>query len=73
MKIEGVFGRLPRLDTERLLLRKIKPWDEADMYACCSDPQVTRYTSWSAHPDPEYTRCFIEWLTLAYSRSHLEF
>ncbi len=67
MKIEDVFAKLPRLETDRLLLRKIEPWDEADMYAYCADPEVSRYTSWSAHPGIDYTRSFIEWLTGKYN------
>jgi RimJ/RimL family protein N-acetyltransferase len=36
------FADLPELETERLLLRKMRPDDAGTMFACASDPGVTR-------------------------------
>ncbi len=50
--------------TDRLLLRKIRSEDDRDMFEqWASDPQVTRYLTWSAHQSIEDTHRIIEmWL-----------
>jgi [ribosomal protein S5]-alanine N-acetyltransferase len=37
------------LKTDRLLLRQLSMDDAADVFAYASDPEVTKYTSWSTH------------------------
>ena len=44
--------RFPRLETERLLLRKIVPSDAAALYAIFSDDEVTRYYDLGTMTDP---------------------
>ena len=44
--------RFPRLETERLLLRKIVPGDAAALYAIFSDDEVTRYYDLGTMTDP---------------------
>ena len=39
----GVFADLPELETERLLLRRMRLDDAQAMFAYASDPEVTRY------------------------------
>ena len=39
----GVFANLPELETERVLLRKLRLDDARAMFAYASDPEVTRY------------------------------
>jgi [ribosomal protein S5]-alanine N-acetyltransferase len=46
----GVFADLPELETERLLLRKMRLDDAQAMFAYASDPEVTRYVLWETHP-----------------------
>jgi len=41
VNVEDVFGNLPTLETERLLLRKLSLDDVRNMFAYGSDPQVT--------------------------------
>ncbi len=41
-----VFADLPDLETERLLLRKMRLDDAKAMFASASDPEVTRYVLW---------------------------
>jgi len=52
------------IETERLILRKIRMEDAQDMFtnwAC--DPEVTRYLTWPAHARIETTRAIIDmWL-----------
>ncbi len=57
-------GLLPRqffsLTTERLLLRELRLTDAPDIFAYASDPEVCRYTLWSAHRSLADTKRFIE-------------
>ena len=39
----GIFRDLPELETERLLLRKMRLDDAEAMFVYASDPEVTRY------------------------------
>jgi ribosomal-protein-alanine N-acetyltransferase len=46
MNIEDVFGDLPTLYTERLILRKFRLEDAKDVFEYASDPEVsTRSTN----------------------------
>lgn len=60
MKIEEVFGDLPELNTPRLLLRKLKADDAADMFEYASDPEVAREVTWGAHRTIEDSRGFLD-------------
>lgn len=61
----ALFSNMPTLETERLLLRKMRPSDRSDMfeYACRDD--VTRYLVWQPHFDEDYT---LQYLTYIESR-----
>jgi ribosomal-protein-alanine N-acetyltransferase len=59
MEIQDIFGDLPTLETERLILRKLKPDDAADIFAYASDSEVARYTTWQPHASIENSREFI--------------
>ena len=61
-----VFSNIPTLETERLILRKIKIDDVDDMYEYSKNPEVTRYLVWSPHPDKEYTFEYISYLQSRY-------
>ena len=41
-----IFTDLPELETEHLLLRRIRLDDAEAMFAYASDPEVTRYVLW---------------------------
>ena len=45
----GIFRDLPELETERLLLRKMRLDDAEAMFAYASDPEVTRYVLFETH------------------------
>lgn len=49
MHSDGIFGDLPQLETERLILRKLTPDDASDVFAYASDPEVTKYLLWNTH------------------------
>ena len=63
---KGIFKRMPRIQTERLLLRKIKMIDAQDMYDYASRPEVTRYLLWYEHPDLSYTKRYIAYVDTQY-------
>ncbi len=51
------------LNTARLILRRFTPDDAEDMYRnWASDPEVTRFLTWSCHSSPEASRALLlEW------------
>lgn len=61
-----MFSRMPKLETERLLLRPMRVSDAADMFAYAKDPEVTRYLLWRPHPNIEHTRAYLEYLAGRY-------
>ena len=56
---EGTYSDLPKIETERLILRKITKQDVPDMYAYCSDPEVTRFVTWNPHQSLADTEAFV--------------
>lgn len=65
--MEAVFRDLPALETSRLLLRKIRLSDAADIFAFASDPAVARYTTWPPHPTVAATEAFVRELLQRYA------
>lgn len=59
MPNDNPFRNLPDLETERLLLRRLRPDDAPDMFKYASDPQVALYTTWEAHQSVEDSAAFI--------------
>ena len=57
-----IFSKMPELETPRLILRRMKVSDSADMYDYARRPEVTRYLLWRPHTDVEYTRRYLEYL-----------
>ncbi len=60
MEIEDIFGNLPHLETERLILRKMTLDDAKDMFEYASDPEVVKYTLWDNHKSVEDSREFLK-------------
>lgn len=61
-----LFGRLPKIRTERLILRAARMSDADDMYEYCRDPKVARYVLWDAHTSIHQTRNYIRFLIRQY-------
>lgn len=59
--IEALFSNLPALETERLWLRKLTRKDVHDMFEYTSDPEISLYTTWTAHQTIDDTMRFIEY------------
>lgn len=47
---------IPKLETDRLILRPININDLADMYEYASDDEVTKYLTWPTHKSIETTK-----------------
>lgn len=63
LRCQDVFGDLPVLRTQRLILRTASEQDVDDLFEAASDPEVARYTSWEPHTSPEVSRAVIgRWL-----------
>jgi ribosomal-protein-alanine N-acetyltransferase len=65
---ELVFRGNPQLETERLVLRKLKPQDEGDIFEYASDDEVTRFLSWATHKSVEDARSFISFTLGRYEK-----
>lgn len=70
MKNGDILANLPTLETERLILRKLREEDEEDRghFRYASDPEICRYTSWHSHRSREDTRAFLQNLLDGYRR-----
>ena len=64
--IYNIFTNMPKLETERLLLRKMCLDDTDDMYEYSKDPEVTKYLSWSPHESKAYTYDYLMYLQNRY-------
>ncbi|MCU9614810.1 GNAT family N-acetyltransferase [Caldibacillus lycopersici] len=59
MTEDQIYANIPILETERLILRKLKEEDLQDMHAYGSDEQVSKYVSWDTHQSLEDTKRFL--------------
>ena len=60
------FSRLPRVETPRLVLRRITMGDAQDLFAYSQDPEVARHVLWRAHKSIWDTRGYIRWIQQQY-------
>lgn len=61
-----VFGHLPTMLTQRLVLRPVRMSDAEDMYEYSRDPEVARHVLWDAHRSIHQTREYIRFLIRQY-------
>ncbi len=59
-KVGEILKDLPTLETDRLILRKMKPDDAEAVFAYASDPEVTCYVIWETHCTIEDSRAFLD-------------
>lgn len=64
--IRHIFRNIPVLHTRRLMLRRISHGDVEDVYEYSCDPAVTRYLTWSPHPNRRYTSLYVSCLSDRY-------
>jgi ribosomal-protein-alanine N-acetyltransferase len=63
-----LFADLPEIETQRLLLRKMRLDDAEAMFAYASDPAVTRYVLWDTHRSIEDSESFLRLAIEGYER-----
>jgi Acetyltransferases, including N-acetylases of ribosomal proteins len=68
MNIADIFSDLPVLETDRLLLRKLRMEDEQDLFEYCSDEHVSKYTVWYSHRTLDDTRMYLDAVMGKYNR-----
>jgi len=61
------FSNIPRLVTERLVLRRLKVSDAADMFEYSKRRDVTKYLTWYPHPNLEYTEEYLRYISTRYA------
>ena len=62
-----IFSNIPTLETDRLILRKMKVSDTDDMFDYAKRQDVTAYLLWSPHKTREYTRDYLRYLQNRYA------
>lgn len=65
--VKRIFSSIPGLETERLILRKMKRSDAEDMFEYSKDPEVTKYLLWMPHPSVHYTARYLNYLQDRYA------
>lgn len=64
--IHSIFANMPSLETERFLLRRLTLDDTDDMFEYSRNGEVTKYLTWSPHPDKIYTFDYLSYLQNRY-------
>lgn len=60
------FARLPVIETERLILRKVTMRDAMDIHRYARDKEVARHVLWEAHHSLMETRSYVRFLLFQY-------
>ena len=64
-----IFIKIPTINTERLILRKIRVSDAEDCYEYSKNPLVTRYLLWEPHTSIHNTRYCLSYIERKYKRA----
>jgi len=54
------FSDLPKFETERLILRKLKLSDAGDIFKFTKEPSITKFLTWEAHKSENETENFLK-------------
>jgi len=71
MVLEDIFCDLPRLETKRLILRRMTLADAEDVFDYCKDPEVFRYVGGKAHKTMADSENFIRDIEQKYSKKEI--
>ena len=66
LSLAYAFRHLPVLETDRLILRKVRRSDADDLFAYARDPEVSRHVLWTAHQSKADSRYFLSQLRRQY-------
>ena len=64
--IYSIFSKTPTLETDRFWLRRLSVDDTDDMYEYAKEYDVTKYLTWSPHPDKASTLEYLMYLQNRY-------
>lgn len=67
---EHIYGHLPVIETECLLLRKLTLADAGDMFEYGSDPMVSRFMPWEVHQTPADTEEHLRFILNGYEQKN---
>ncbi len=67
MELTEYFAKGLRLETDRLVLRRISPSDASDMYEYACRPETSKYLLWEPHPYFSYTQELTRFLQREYA------
>ncbi|MBQ7821324.1 MAG: GNAT family N-acetyltransferase [Clostridia bacterium] len=65
-RLYNIFSSIPQLECDRLILRRMKKSDAADMYEYARDEEVTKYLLWHPHDSLEYTQQYLNYIQTKY-------
>ncbi|MBQ8160661.1 MAG: GNAT family N-acetyltransferase [Clostridia bacterium] len=65
-RVVDIFSMLPKLESERLIIRPVNMRDAKDIYAYSKDPDVARYVLWDAYESLKDARVYIRFLRRCY-------
>lgn len=65
-RFSKISSNLPELYTDRLKLRKMLFEDAEDMYEYSVQSEVTRYLTWTEHPNIEFTKSYLRYVSQRY-------
>ena len=71
MKVQDIYNDLPTLETERLVLRKVKATDLQAMHAYGSDSRVSKFVTWERHESEADTEAFLNFVLNRYEEGQL--
>ncbi|HAQ07520.1 MAG TPA: hypothetical protein DCR24_08380 [Bacillus bacterium] len=63
-----IYGDLPILKTERLILRKISLDDVRDIHTYASNPEVSKFVSWDTHRSIGATEDYVSFIMELYRK-----
>ncbi|MCB9249832.1 MAG: GNAT family N-acetyltransferase [Ignavibacteriales bacterium] len=67
--LEHFFRNLPTLETERLILRKLKYEDKSDIFKYAKNPKVAEHVIWYAHQNEMDTIDFLNFTYDSYNKN----
>src|SRR5690625_7525667 len=71
MKVVDVFGDLPKLETERLYLRKVHMDDAPSIFNYGTNEQVSKYVTWDTYSSREDAIDFIQFAQNRYKKKQI--
>jgi len=68
LSISRLFARSPYIETERLIIRKMKRSDADDMFEYAKREDVTKYLLWAPHDNVAYTKSYLKQVNDLYKK-----